>query len=201
MGHPEPDWAVHEARAGHLADMPLHTPLRVRDGQAWAEMLRDAPDEVVVSLLLLQIRSALAYSLGPVWHELVWHLPTVLGRRRPAVSAADAVWAVRMAADMPDTYDAPSVMDVAVALAGWCDQPGEPMMLHAVEMLAAAVDANRQIMARDRYLCIVPARRRATVMLPFDGDQMLSIIMSKAVLLAADDKITDPSITHQLSPR
>jgi hypothetical protein len=38
-------------------------------------------------------------------------------------------------------------------------------------------------------------------MLPFDGDQMLSIIMSKAVLLAADDKITDPSITHQLSPR
>lgn len=150
IGRAEPDWATHEARAGHLADMPLHTPLRVRDGQAWAEMLRDAPDEVVVSLLLLQIRSALAYSLGPVWHELVWHLPTVLGRRRPAVSAADAVWAVRMAADMPDTYDAPSVMDVAVALAGWCDQPGEPMLLHAVEMLAAAVDANRQIPARDR---------------------------------------------------
>jgi hypothetical protein len=150
MGHYEPDWAAHEARAGHLADMPLHTPLRVRDGQAWAEMLRDAPDEVVVSLLLLQIRSALAYSLGPVWHELVWHVPKVLGRRRPAVSAADAVWAVRMAADMPDTYDAPSVMDVAVALAGWCDQPGEPMLLHAVEILAATVDANRQIMAKGR---------------------------------------------------
>jgi hypothetical protein len=149
MGYPEPDWAAHEARAGHLADMPLHTPLRVRDGQAWAEMLRDAPDEVVVSLLLLQIRSALAYSLGPVWYELVWHLPKVMGRRRPAVSAADAAWAVRMAAAMPDTCESPPVMDVAVALAGWCD-PGEPMLLHAVEMLAATVDANRQIMARDR---------------------------------------------------
>ena len=150
MGYPEPDWAAHEAQAGHLADMPLHTPLRVRDGQAWAEMLRDAPDEIVVSLLLLQIRSALAYSLGPVWYELVWHLPTVMGRRRPAVSAADAAWAVRMAASMPDTCESPPVMDVAVALAGWCDQPGEPMLLHAVEMLAATVDANRQIMARDR---------------------------------------------------
>jgi hypothetical protein len=106
--------------------------------------------DVVVSLLLLQIRSALAYCLGPVWHELVWHLPTVLGRRRPAVSAADAVWAVRMAADMPDTYDAPSVMDVAVALAGWCDQPGDPELLHAVEQLAATVDAHAEITARDR---------------------------------------------------
>lgn len=147
---PEPDWAVHEAQAGHLADMPLHTPLRVRDGQAWAEMLRDAPDEVVVSLLLLQIRSALAYSLGVVWHELVWALPTVLGRRRPAVSAADAVWALRVAAAMPDTYESPSVMDVAAALAVWCDQPGDPGLLHAVEMLAATVDARRQIVARDR---------------------------------------------------
>ncbi len=38
-------------------------------------------------------------------------------------------------------------------------------------------------------------------MLPFDGDQMLSIIVSKAVLLAADDKITDPAITRQLNAR
>ena len=50
-------------------------------------------------------------------------------------------------------------------------------------------------------LCIVPASGRATVMLPFDGDQLLSIIMSKAVLLAADDTITDPSITRQLTAR
>lgn len=53
----------------------------------------------------------------------------------------------------------------------------------------------------DRYLCIVSAGTRAKVMLPFDGDQVLSIIMSKAVLLAADDKITDPAITSQLNAR
>jgi hypothetical protein len=53
----------------------------------------------------------------------------------------------------------------------------------------------------DRYLCIVPASGRATVMLPFEGDQLLSIIMSKAALLAADDKITDPAITCQLAGR
>lgn len=53
----------------------------------------------------------------------------------------------------------------------------------------------------DRYLCIVPASRRASLMLPFDGDQLLSIIVSKAVLLAADHKITDPTITAQLRTR
>ena len=53
----------------------------------------------------------------------------------------------------------------------------------------------------DRYLCIVPASGRAKVMLPFDGDQVLSIVLSKAVLLAADDKITDPTITRQLAAR
>jgi hypothetical protein len=53
----------------------------------------------------------------------------------------------------------------------------------------------------DRYLCIVPASGRAKVMLPFDGDQVLSIVLSKAVLLAGDDKITDPTITSQLRAR
>jgi hypothetical protein len=53
----------------------------------------------------------------------------------------------------------------------------------------------------DRYLCIVPASGRAKVMLPFDGDQVLSTVLSKAVLLAADDKITDPTITSQLKGR
>jgi hypothetical protein len=38
-------------------------------------------------------------------------------------------------------------------------------------------------------------------MLPFDGDQVLSLILSKAVLLAADDKITDSTILAQLPTR
>jgi hypothetical protein len=36
-------------------------------------------------------------------------------------------------------------------------------------------------------------------MLPFEGDRVLSIILSKAFLLADDRKITDPTITRQLT--
>lgn len=51
----------------------------------------------------------------------------------------------------------------------------------------------------DRYLCIVPASAsRVEVRLPFEGDDMLSIILSKAAMLADDDKITDPSILSQI---
>lgn len=54
----------------------------------------------------------------------------------------------------------------------------------------------------DQYLCIVPdARSRANdekVFLPFEGDSTLSIILSKALLLSEDQKITDPTITRQL---
>jgi hypothetical protein len=51
----------------------------------------------------------------------------------------------------------------------------------------------------DRYLCIVPARGASTgkLFLPFD-DERLSVILSKALMLAADDKITDPTIRRQL---
>ena len=55
----------------------------------------------------------------------------------------------------------------------------------------------------DQYLCIVTARSAAgsasaNVFLPFEGDQTLSIILSKAFLLAEDTKIKDPTITSQL---
>ncbi|MBF8191557.1 DUF4132 domain-containing protein [Nonomuraea sp. K274] len=53
----------------------------------------------------------------------------------------------------------------------------------------------------DAYLCIVPGRDRVgeAVFLPFEEDGgMLSVILSKAFLLAADTAITDPSITRQL---
>lgn len=53
----------------------------------------------------------------------------------------------------------------------------------------------------DQYLCIVPDRTDSTkekLFLPFEGDNLLSIILSKALLLSEDDKITDKSITHQL---
>jgi hypothetical protein len=53
----------------------------------------------------------------------------------------------------------------------------------------------------DQYLCIVPDRSTRTpdVFLPFEGDQTLALILSKAFLLAQDDKITDPTITRQIN--
>ena len=53
----------------------------------------------------------------------------------------------------------------------------------------------------DQYLCIVPNRKEdgtKKVFLPFEGDQMLSIIISKALLLAEDTKIKDRTILSQL---
>ena len=53
----------------------------------------------------------------------------------------------------------------------------------------------------NRYLCIVPDALKASqeVFLPFEGDGVLSIILSKAFLLADDDKIKDRSILSQIS--
>ena len=55
----------------------------------------------------------------------------------------------------------------------------------------------------DQYLCIVPDRSSRTpdVFLPFEGDPTLAVILSKAFLLAEDDKITDPTITRQIAAR
>lgn len=52
----------------------------------------------------------------------------------------------------------------------------------------------------DQYLCIVPdsSSKPTSVYLPFEGDRMLSIIISKALMLAEDDKITDTTILRQL---
>jgi hypothetical protein len=52
------------------------------------------------------------------------------------------------------------------------------------------------------YLCIAPDRshvqwQKGSLYLPFDGDQTLAIILSKAFLLAADSKITDSTILRQ----
>ncbi len=58
----------------------------------------------------------------------------------------------------------------------------------------------------DAYLCIVPNQSLAgkstnNLFLPFEGDNMLSIILSKAFLLADDTKITDPTIISQIKTR
>ncbi|HVE56366.1 MAG TPA: DUF4132 domain-containing protein [Pyrinomonadaceae bacterium] len=55
----------------------------------------------------------------------------------------------------------------------------------------------------DQYLCIVPSGSAETfgqgkVFLPFEGDRVLSIILSKAFMLAEDTRITDQTITRQI---
>ena len=65
---------------------------------------------------------------------------------------------------------------------------------------------NIQMEPNNQYLCIVRDRAAASkqVRLPFDGDDTLSIILSKAFMLADDDKIKDASINSQIrggSPR
>ncbi len=56
----------------------------------------------------------------------------------------------------------------------------------------------------DQYLCIVPDQRAkrnqevASAFLPFEGDNTLSLILSKAFLLAEDNKIKDAAILRQI---
>jgi len=59
----------------------------------------------------------------------------------------------------------------------------------------------------DEYLCIVPkpatnkGEAGADIQgLPFEGDRVLSIILSKAFLLANDHRIQDPVILNQIHP-
>ncbi|MEW2473390.1 DUF4132 domain-containing protein [Micromonospora gifhornensis] len=54
----------------------------------------------------------------------------------------------------------------------------------------------------DTYLCIVPDRGAGRLgeqqFLPFEGDNTLAVILSKAMLLARDAEITDPTILRQI---
>ena len=62
--------------------------------------------------------------------------------------------------------------------------------------------ANILMEPNDQYLCIVVGRSvpkpGQALCLPFEGDPVISLILSKAILLAADDKIMDPVIVSQI---
>jgi len=58
----------------------------------------------------------------------------------------------------------------------------------------------------NQYLCIVPGnsfglKRGEKVFLPFEGDRTLSVILSKAFLLADDTKINDQTIVRQITQK
>ena len=44
-----------------------------------------------------------------------------------------------------------------------------------------------------------PASDKKRFPLPFEGDRILGLVLSKALLLVSDTKITDPTIARQLS--
>ncbi|MCU0721974.1 MAG: DUF4132 domain-containing protein, partial [Pirellula sp.] len=60
--------------------------------------------------------------------------------------------------------------------------------------------SNIQIESSNQYLCIVPKGKQNTldVVLPYEGDFTLALVLSKALMLIDDDKITDPLIRTQL---
>ncbi|MBS0204317.1 MAG: DUF4132 domain-containing protein [Planctomycetes bacterium] len=64
--------------------------------------------------------------------------------------------------------------------------------------------ANILMEPNDQYLCIVSDQGSQTdkqpMFLPFEGDRTLSLILSKAFLLADDTKISDVTITRQIVP-
>ena len=57
---------------------------------------------------------------------------------------------------------------------------------------------NIMIEPDNRYLCIVPKSDKTDTYLPFEGDRTLAVILSKAMVLAKDAEITDPTILSQL---
>jgi hypothetical protein len=66
--------------------------------------------------------------------------------------------------------------------------------------------ANILMEPNDSYLCIVPGRSRENssnepIFLPFEGDNTLAVILSKAFLLAEDSKIKDESILSQIKSK
>jgi hypothetical protein len=63
--------------------------------------------------------------------------------------------------------------------------------------------ANILMEPNDQYLCIVPKQvaspnPEGKMFLPFEGDGVLSIILSKALMPAEDRKIRDKTITRQI---
>ncbi|WP_052499269.1 hypothetical protein [Streptomyces vietnamensis] len=72
--------------------------------------------------------------------------------------------------------------------------------LHTYEIHLGS--GNVLIAPHGRYLCIVPKRASGATdgagPLPYEGDGMLAIVLSKAMLLADDTAITDPTIVSQL---
>jgi hypothetical protein len=92
----------------------------------------------------------------------------------------------------------------ALAIASRCSLDDRFLVVRGVQRTYKIHLGSANIMMEpdDRYLCIVENRSvrhpSEKIFLPFEGDGVLALILSKAFLLAADDKITDPTIRSQI---
>ncbi len=58
--------------------------------------------------------------------------------------------------------------------------------------------SNILMQPNDEYLCIVVAKKSLPIALPFEGDTILSLILSKAMMLIDEDSIEDKTILSQI---
>jgi len=140
----------------------------------------------------------------PAWYDRGRDAAHPGGWHRDAM----AYWERTSTADLSEAARTRRAMLEAVvpklAIAGRCSFDDRALIvrgnLHSyrIHIGSAAVT----VMPLMQHLCIVPASAErwedGRIYLPFAGDRTLSVILSKAVLLAADDKITDPVILRQL---
>ncbi|GEC07894.1 hypothetical protein SSP24_55490 [Streptomyces spinoverrucosus] len=90
-----------------------------------------------------------------------------------------------------------------LAIAGRCTLEGRFLQVKGERhMYKIHLGSGNILMSpNDQYLCIVPKSTPGAPQagyLPYEGDRMLAVILSKAMMLADDTKITDPTILSQL---
>jgi hypothetical protein len=179
-----------DAKGGAVADAPL--PLDEVPALAFSETLCDLETAI----------DATSIAADRFWTDRgagaarpVSELPGA-GRYRDAFASADRGEAQALRKAFLETL-LPSL-----AIAARCHIAGDWLMVdgerttYRIHLGSGA----SQIAASGRHLCIVPdGGEDDLAFLPAEGDATLSLILSKAMLLAEDDRIDDPTILSQLA--
>jgi hypothetical protein len=174
-----------------------------RFGRGNAVALNEVPPRLLSEILRDAdlFTSVASIGLDPGWQDAGPEAPPPGAWRR----GADAYWNWAQGADLSATAETRRLM-LSVLLPGM--DLGRVATLEDRYLVVTGKRSRYRIhlgsaavhdLARDRHLCIVPRRDAApSPVLRLDGDEILSIILSKAMLLARDDRITDPAILRQM---
>ncbi|TQS46853.1 DUF4132 domain-containing protein [Cryptosporangium phraense] len=169
-----------------------------RDGTAWrAADLAEVP-RLVLSEALRDVDLAVgvaSIATDPAWYDrgdgplvTYWH------------TAVDA----ELSPSAEVRRDALTRLLPRTRLAGRAELTGRYLRVHG-NLSSYRIhlgSGNVLVEPENSYLCIVPgAGQGPQVLLPFDDDRLLSLILSKAFLLLDDQGIDDPTILSQLPRR